>query len=136
MSRGAAFQPVLQRVGQIVVGRVHVAELRLAERLAVARRHMLCVQDVGERDVAAVRHVGVPALAGIVGANLLPIALHVGQDHHLGMARLVIGIGDVDLQLAEAAAEGCELIRVQRLAREAQHAVVAESAQDCAEVAV
>ena len=52
------------------------------------------------------------------------------------MARLVIGIGDVDLQLAEAAAEGCELIRVQRLTREAQHAVVTESAQDCAEVAV
>ena len=37
------------------------------------------------------------------------------------MVRLVIGIGDVDFQLAEAAAEGGELIRVQRLAREAQH---------------
>ena len=134
--RGAAFQPVLQRVGQVLVGGMHVAELRLAERLAVAHRHMPRVQDVGERDVVAVRHVGVPALAGIVGADLLSVLLHVGQDHHLGMVRLVVGVGDVDLEFAEAAAEGGELIGVQCLAREAQHAVFAQRAQDRAEVAV
>ena len=69
MRRGAAVELVLQRLRQVVVGGVHVAELRLAERLAVAQRHVLRMQDVGQRNVVAVRHVGVPALAGIVGSR-------------------------------------------------------------------
>jgi len=40
------------------------------------------------------------------------------------------------VQLTEAAAEGRELIRVQRLAREAQHAVFPKCPQHSAEVGI
>jgi hypothetical protein len=125
--RGAAFQPVLERIGQIVVGGVHIAELRLAERLAVSVRHVPCVQDVGKRNLVAIRHIGVPALAGVVGADLLSVPLDIGQDHHLWMVRLVVGVGDIDLQLAETTAEGCKLVVVQGLAWKAQNAIFAQS---------
>ena len=133
---GAAFQPVLQRVRQVVVGGVHVAELRLAERLAVAMRHamacrtlasaMSCVYDMSvcQPWPASFRPTGFPSLR------------HVRQDHHFGEVRLVEQVGDVDLQLAEATAEGGEGGDVERLVREAQHAMRAERAQDGAEIAV
>jgi hypothetical protein len=52
------------------------------------------------------------------------------------MVRLVVCICDIDLQLAEAVTEAAELIRVQRLAREAEHAVFAQCAQDSVEIAI
>jgi hypothetical protein len=56
--RGAAFQQVLRRTGQVVAGGVHVANLRLADGLA-----MPCVHDVGKRDVAENMSVGQPRRA-------------------------------------------------------------------------
>ena len=52
------------------------------------------------------------------------------------MVRLVIGVGDVDLQLAESAAERGEFVGGQRLAREAQHAVFPKCPQHSAEVGI
>ena len=44
------------------------------------------------------------------------------------MVRLVIGVGDVDLEFAEAAAEGGKRVVVEGLPRKAQHAALAERA--------
>src|SRR3712207_9041953 len=65
--------------GQALVGGVHVAELRVAERLAVAHRHALGVQHVGERDLLRVAHVRVPALARVVQADRLRSEEHTSE---------------------------------------------------------
>jgi hypothetical protein len=57
-----AVQLLLHRLGQVVVGGVHVAELGVAQRLAVALRDPDAVEHVGEGDLPAVGHVGVPVL--------------------------------------------------------------------------
>ena len=44
------------------------------------------------------------------------------------MVRLVVGVGDIDLQFAELTAEGGKLVVVQGLAWKAQNAVFARSA--------
>jgi hypothetical protein len=78
----------------------------------------------------------VPALSGVAEPDRLAVRGHVGQHHHFGKARLVKLIGDVDLELAEHAAEARELCGLEPLPREAQHAVRAERPKHLLEVAV
>ena len=84
-------------------------ELGVAERLAVAPRHLQRVQHVGERNRRAVGHVGVPVLAGVARADRAPVLDDVRQDHDFRVARLLIGAGDVDLERAEARRKPLEL---------------------------
>ena len=51
------------------------------------------------------------------------------SDHHLGYTRLLVGVGDVDLELAEALAEIGELPGCQLLPRKAHDAPLAEGTQ-------
>jgi hypothetical protein len=114
---------------------MHVGELGAAQGLAGPARHRDGIEHVGESDGAAVGHVGVPVLAGVGEAERPAVAGDVGEDHHLRM--LVVlerGADDVDLELAEAAAEGLERGGVEPLAWEAQDAVAAERAENDAEV--
>src|SRR5262249_15380264 len=102
----------------------------------LAHGHLDGVEHVGERDLPAVGHVGVPALSGVAEPDRLAVSGHVGQHHHFGKARLVKLIGDVDFELAEHAAEARELFGLEPLPREAQHAVLAERPKHLLEVAV
>ena len=49
-----AFQPRFEIFRQVLVGRVHVGELRAAERLAVALGDLDAVEHVGECDLARI----------------------------------------------------------------------------------
>jgi hypothetical protein len=129
-------QPALDVVRQIVVSGMHVAELRVAQRAAVAHRHLDGVQHVGERHLLAVGHVRVPTLSGIAEPDRLAVPGYVGQHHHLRKIRLVELIGDVDFEVAEHAAEAGEGVRFQALLGKAQHAERAEGAQNLLEIAV
>ena len=64
--------------------------------------------EMGQQGEGWVRH-GTdkwPALTGVVQTERPAFrVLHVRQDHDLGEARLIEQVGDVDLQVAEAAAE-------------------------------
>src|SRR3989442_8476368 len=115
---------------------MHVAELGVAQRPAVAHGHLDGVEHVGERDLLAVGHIGVPALSGIAEPDRLAVPGYVGQDHHFGKAGLVELIGDVDLELAEHAPEARKFRGLEPLLGKAQHAMLAERPQDLLEVAV
>ena len=88
------------------------------------------MQDIGQGDIGGIAHICVPALAGIAQAQrpAFCVAL-VGEDHHLWNAGCVVFIGDIDLQRAQAGAEGGDLRRVHRLARRMQHAMAAQTGQ-------
>ena len=88
------------------------------------------MEDVGERDLAAVGHVGVPTLSGIAETDRLAVSHHVRQHHHFRKSGFVELIGDVDLQFAEHAPEADELRRLELLSGEAEHAMLAERTQD------
>ena len=130
VQRRHALEPLLQLVGQIVIGRAHVGEFGATERLAVAVRHLDAVEHVREGDDLAVGHVGVPVLPGVGEADRSAVLDDVGQDHHLGEARLLIGVGDVDLQRAEARAKRLQSGRVDLLVRKQDHAMSAERFQN------
>ena len=115
-------EPALDVGRQILVGGMHVAELRVAQRPAVAHRHLDGVEHVGERHVLAVGHVRVPALSGIAEPDRLAVPGHVGQHHDFRKIRLVELIGDIDFEVAEHAAEAGERVRLQALLGKAQHA--------------
>ena len=118
---------------QRVVGGVHVGELGAAERLAVAARDADAVQHVHEAHHVAIRHVGVPVLAGVGQADILAALLQVRQRADM---RFVLGIGRGarSLDLAEAFGECAQVADVELLIREAQHAVTAERQQDLGEL--
>jgi hypothetical protein len=122
--------------GQALVGGVHVAELSVAQRLAVAVRNLHAVEHVGERDHVAVRHVGVPVLPRVGQADGLAVLHDVGQHHDLGQPRLLVGAGHVDLQAPEARRERAQLRGREVLLRVAQHAVAAECLQQLLEYVV
>ncbi len=124
-----SLQAPLEIGGKTVVSGVHAAELGRPERLAVALRDLDAVEHVRERDHPAVRHVGVPVLPRVGKADRLAVLDDVGEDHHLRNARLLVGVGDIDLELAEARAEIGELPAGELLAREANNAVSPERAQ-------
>ena len=78
-----------------------------------------------------------PALPGIGEPERFAVLDDVGKDHHLGYARLLVGVrGDVDLQIAELPAEVAQLAPRQLLARKAQDAVLAERLEHAIEVGV
>ena len=114
---------------------MHVAELGIPERPPVAPRHFERMEDVRQRDLAAVatcrcaspgRHPPAPIA--------LPSLADVGKDHHLREPRLVVRVGDIHLERAEPAAERGELRHPQPLPRKAEHAVGAERPQQRAEI--
>src|SRR5206468_6025226 len=78
---------------------------------------------------------GVPVLAGVAGADRPAVFDDVGEDHDLGMARLLIGAGDVDLERAEPRRKRLQLRRIELLRRKAQHAVTPERFQYSVELA-
>jgi hypothetical protein len=123
-----AFELLLEIRGQPVVGRALVAELGVAERLAVAVRDLDAVEDVAEGEGRTVGHVGVPALARVRDAQRPAVLDDIGEDHHLGDAGLLVHAGDVDFQLAPQRAEVLQVLRAQLLTRVAQHAVLAQCA--------
>ena len=136
MRRGQRRQPRLQLRRQVVIRRRHVAEFRVAQHAPVAPRHLQRMQHVHEGDGAAEAHVGVPVLPGIAQADRLPVLHHVGQDHHLGLARHLEGAGDMHLQRTEPPAERRLRRRVERLIGETQHAMRGDRAQHESEVFV
>src|SRR5258706_542338 len=70
---------------------MHAAKLCVAERLAAAARDLDAVEHVGERDGAAVGHVGVPVLPGVGEADRPAVLDDVGEDHDLRDAGLPSG---------------------------------------------
>ena len=87
--------------------------------LPLRERHMSRVQNIATRSV--VELLASMSVCQPWRASLAPICfqvlLHVGQDRRLGMIGLVVGVGDVDLQFAEAAAKGGELRHCPRVWR-------------------
>jgi hypothetical protein len=73
--------------------------------------------------------------AGVAQADRLAVLLDVGDDQDLRMARQLELAQHVDLQRAEAAAEGDLLGRRDALVAEHQHVVVEVGAVDAREVA-
>ena len=65
---------------------------------------------------------------GIGEAERLAVLDDVREDHHLRYAGLLVAVGDVDLELAEARGEIPQLPGGEVLARKAQDAVLAERA--------
>jgi hypothetical protein len=132
-----ALERVFDGRGQIIIRSVHTTELRFAERLVVAPRDALTVQDIRQCDLPRIGHVRVPALAGIAQPNRFAgFISHVRQDHDLGEPGLMERIGHIDLKLAEAAAERGELSDAERLGRKAEDTVLAQGAQDGANISV
>ena len=74
-----------------------------------------------------------PVLAGVARADRAAVLDDVRQDHDLGVARLLKGAGDIDLERSERRRKRLELRRVERLGWKAQHAVLSERLQDDAE---
>ena len=131
--RGRIGEPRPDVGRQRVVGGVHVGELGAAERRAVAARDADAVQHVHEAHHVAIRHVGVPVLAGVGQADIFAALLQVRQRADM---RFVLGIGRGagSLDLAEALGECAQVADVELLIREAQHAVPAERQQDLGEL--
>src|SRR5258706_16011415 len=105
---------------------MHAAKLCGAERLAAAARDLDAIEHVGERDGAAVGHVGVPVLPGVGEADRLAVLDDVGEDHDLRDAGLLERVGDVDLELAELRAEVAQLRSRKLLPRELQYSILAK----------
>ena len=126
MEHGLVFQLLLHVRGQIAIGGLRIGELRRAERCAVALGDLDAVEHVGERDHAAVGHVGVPALPGVGEPDRPAVLDDVREDHHLRDVRLLVALrADVDLEVAELRAEVAQLAAGELLAGEAHHAVLA-----------
>src|SRR4026209_1254082 len=120
------FELLFQVLREAIAGGTHAPEFRSTERPAMALRLLQRVQDVRERDHVAVGHVGMPVLAGVRKPDGLSVPHDVGQDHPFRNSRLLIGPGDVDLELAEARGKVLLLARSEPLARKAHYAVSAE----------
>jgi hypothetical protein len=89
-----------------------------------------------QRDVRAVRHVGVPTLPGIVCPGRLAVRTHlVRQDHDLREIWLMELIGDIHLKVAKPRRERRESRRIERLPRETQHLVLPRSPQQRSNIA-
>ncbi|MNR26148.1 hypothetical protein D3C85_1433400 [compost metagenome] len=123
MGDGHAIQLVLQRVRQILIGRMHVGELRVAQGPAVAHRDAYAVKHVAERNGAAVGHVCVPILARIAQAHRLAVLHDVRQDHYLWQAGFEVHVRDIQFQRPEVPRERLQAMRVKRLLWKADHAV-------------
>ena len=91
---------------------MHVSELGPAEGLSLTNRDLDRVEDVRERDLRRIRHVGVPLLAGVREADWLTVLDAVRQGAHFRMAFRVEGTrGPVDsIEIAELCAEHLETI--------------------------
>ena len=96
----------LHRLGQVVVGAVHVGE----EGVAASRRHLDRVQHRHPRGDGEVGIVGVEvgSAVGEPGRRAIGLAA-VREDQDVRLVRMVEGVNDVRLRLAEAAREGEEL---------------------------
>ena len=74
-----------------------------------------------------------PALARVVQANRFAFGADlIRQDHHLGEIGFVKLVGDVNFKVAKLLGKSGEGWSVEGLIREAQDAVLAERAEDCA----
>ena len=71
-----------------------------------------------------------PVLPGIGQTQRLAVFDDVGQRHHLGQPRLLVGVGDIDFQRAEVGTEVAQLARRQGLVGKVQHAVAAQRGND------
>ena len=130
--RRHAVQPRLDLIRQRVVDGVHVGELGAAQRLAVPARDADAVQHVHEPHHVAIRHVGVPVLAGVRAADVFPVLPQVGQDADVRVLHLV-GIGaaaDRSLDLAEQLGKPLHIADAEFLVWEPQHAVMPERVQN------
>ena len=75
-----------------------------------------------------------PALPGVGKADRLSVLDDVGEDHHLGHARLLIGVRrDIDLEIAELRGEVAQLAPGELLARKAHHAMLAQCLEHAVE---
>ena len=111
-----------------VIGRRGACEERGAQRLArIVVRHLQGVEQGPARRLRRVGHVRVPVAAGVGIAERpaapVPQVRHLEHFRHAFERMLVEG---VDLDLPEAAGEGQQLVRRQRLAPETEHAVAVE----------
>src|SRR5262249_16042935 len=73
-------------------------------------------------------------LPGIGHADRTTVLHDVGKNHHLRNAGLLKRPSDIHFKRAEARAELLERCSVELLAREAQHAMISESAYDQSEM--
>ena len=121
----APLEPPFDLRGQIVISRVHVAELRIPECAPLAPGNADGVEHVRERDLLAVGHIGVPALSGIGEPDRLAIRRHVGQHYHFWKPGLMELIGHVDLKLAKHTPEAHEMLGREPLLGKAKHTVSA-----------
>ena len=100
-----------------------------APRPPIPMRHLHCVEHVHESDRLAERHIRVPVMSRIGKTHGFAVLHNVGQDHDLGMSRLLKQRGDVHFQSAKSAAERHLLRRAQTLAGKTDHTVVRQGAQ-------
>ena len=121
--------------GEVFVGRVHVGELRGAERLAVATRHLDRVEHVREADGRVVGHVGVPVLARVGETDRLAVlddVREIADLRHAGHVDLPVTI----LACGRSAERSPAARRIELLTGKVKHAVTAEGLQNRREVRV
>ncbi|MNC28133.1 hypothetical protein D3C75_763300 [compost metagenome] len=130
MSGTAALDHVAQGRGYGVPGLVHVGE----QGIAAFAGQFLGMQHGAKAGQFLVRQVRVPELAGVTQADVLAVFDDVGNDQDLGVAGEQELLEHMDLQWAEAAAEGDLLVGADALVAEHQHMVVEVGAMDTGEI--
>jgi hypothetical protein len=136
VGRGHPLEAGFDLVRETVVGRVHVGEFGAAQSLAVAVRDADAVEHVHKPRHRAVRHVGMPVLAGVGAADVSPVFLQVRQDVDFRvLARLVRQARHAAaLDFAEPLGKPLQVPEAKMLVGKAQHPVAAQRQEDLSEL--
>src|SRR5499427_6421964 len=124
VERGAVLEQALNGLGQRLVGRVHARE----ERVAAHWGQLVHVEDAAHGRLGIAGDVRVPHLARYVLRVLVRV-----DDEELRMALHEAGSGGVDVELAEAPAEGLVLLGGEVLIAEEDDPVVDQAVVDLLE---
>lgn len=119
-----------QVAGQLVPGQVLVGE----QGIASIERQLLRVEHRAQAGHRLVRQVRMPEMAGIAQAERLAAFLDVGNDQHFRLGGQLELAQHMDLQRAEAAAEGHLLRRRDVLVAKHQHTVLKVGVVDQGEI--
>ena len=130
-----AFEPAAKVGRQRIAGRLHAAE----PGVAAGWRDLQRIEHRGIGRLVEIAHVGVPhRLAGAERADRVAVLVeHVGHDIDLGIARradpaaLLVGRR---IELAEAPAEGQQVVVAERLAAQQDHRMLVPGALDGGEL--
>ena len=101
------------------MGRVHIGEKGVTQRLAIAMKRLMRVQHIHEAQRVTTGHIRVPILPGIRQTNRLPVFNDIRKYAHFRHIGILEFTGQRGLDAAKAQRKIAQRRRFQQLARKA-----------------